>query len=65
MATASTTLTRGGGLLGAIAEWIGDLGGLVMNWFITVGDVAEFFFRTLSWIFTRLPRRPGPPWRGL
>ena len=28
----------------------------MMNWVITVGDVAEFFFRTLSWIGRRLPR---------
>ncbi|HEV3137757.1 MAG TPA: ABC transporter permease [Pirellulales bacterium] len=28
-----------------------------MNWFVTVGDVSEFFFRTIAWIFTRLPRR--------
>ncbi|MBI3839374.1 MAG: ABC transporter permease [Planctomycetia bacterium] len=57
MATQSPTLSRSGGPLEAIADWIADLGGLVMNWFITVGDVSEFFFRTLSWIFTRLPRR--------
>src|SRR5580765_3060501 len=46
----------GGGPLSAIVDWIADLGGLLMNWVITVGDVAEFFFRTLMWIGRRLPR---------
>jgi phospholipid/cholesterol/gamma-HCH transport system permease protein len=57
MATQSPSIARTGGPVQAIADWIADLGGLVMNWFITVGDVSDFFFRTISWIFTRLPRR--------
>jgi len=58
MSTKSTSLTRSsGGPFQALAEWIADLGGLVLNWIIAVGDVSEFFFRTIGWIVTRLPRR--------
>jgi phospholipid/cholesterol/gamma-HCH transport system permease protein len=45
-----------GGPISAIIDWIADLGGLMMNWVITVGDVAEFFLRTVSWIGRRVPR---------
>ena len=45
-----------GGPISAIVDWIADLGGLMMNWVVTVGDVAEFFLRTLSWIGRRAPR---------
>jgi hypothetical protein len=44
------------GVLLAVADWIADLGGLMMNWVIAIGDVAQFFLRTLSWIARRLPR---------
>jgi phospholipid/cholesterol/gamma-HCH transport system permease protein len=40
-----------------MSEWIADLGELVIDWVATVGDVAEFFFRTLSWLAMRMPRR--------
>jgi phospholipid/cholesterol/gamma-HCH transport system permease protein len=53
----STRARRHGGPLVAVVDWIADLGGLVMNWMIGLGDVSQFFFRTLSWIFRRLPRR--------
>jgi phospholipid/cholesterol/gamma-HCH transport system permease protein len=33
------------------------LGGLVLRWMITLGDMAQFFFSMLGWISTRLPRR--------
>jgi phospholipid/cholesterol/gamma-HCH transport system permease protein len=58
MASQSTTRARRhGGPLVAVVDWIADLGGLVMNWMVGLGDVSQFFFRTLSWIFRRLPRR--------
>ncbi len=53
----STRARRHGGPLVAVVDWIADLGGLVMNWMVGLGDVSQFFFRTLSWIFRRLPRR--------
>jgi phospholipid/cholesterol/gamma-HCH transport system permease protein len=53
--TGSIKRPRGGPIL-AVADWIADLGGLMMNWVIAIGDVAQFFLRTLSWIARRLPR---------
>jgi len=41
----------------AAAHWIADFGELLFNWISTTGDVALFFFRTMSWMVTRLPRR--------
>src|SRR5687767_898739 len=45
------------GLLGAVAEWIADLGEVILHWIMAVGDVAIFSFRTFSWLATRLPRK--------
>jgi phospholipid/cholesterol/gamma-HCH transport system permease protein len=49
------------GLLGGVARWITgwivDLGGLFVDWIEAFGDVTLFALRTLSWLFTRLPRR--------
>jgi phospholipid/cholesterol/gamma-HCH transport system permease protein len=57
MTPLSTSVSRPrGGLLWVMVDWISALGGLVINWVITVGDISQFFMRTLSWIFTRLPR---------
>ena len=39
-----------------LVDVISDLGGVVVNWIVTMGDIAQFFFRTLAWIFTRMPR---------
>ncbi len=57
MATQSATVRPRGGIVQAIVDWVADLGGLVMNWFVALGDVTVFFFRSLSWIFTRMPHR--------
>ena len=58
MASPGKALTRPpAGPLQAMTAWIADLGELVINWVVTVGDVADFFFRTLSWIAMRMPRR--------
>jgi phospholipid/cholesterol/gamma-HCH transport system permease protein len=40
-----------------IAQQIADLGALVVHGLRVLGDVTVFAFRTLSWMFTRLPRR--------
>jgi phospholipid/cholesterol/gamma-HCH transport system permease protein len=57
MASDTGTLKRPrGGPITAIVDWIADLGGLMMNWVVTVGDVAQFFLRTVSWIGRRAPR---------
>jgi phospholipid/cholesterol/gamma-HCH transport system permease protein len=52
----SKSTGRRGGPFTAVADWIADLGGLMMNWVVAVGDVAQFFFRTLAWITRRVPR---------
>ena len=41
----------------AISESITDFGALVMMWIAGVGDLLLFFWQTLSWLFTRWPRR--------
>jgi phospholipid/cholesterol/gamma-HCH transport system permease protein len=53
---ADASLSRGGPLR-AIREWVADLGQLTIDWTAAVGDVSIFFWRTLAWLFTRLPRR--------
>lgn len=40
-----------------VAAWIADLGDLLINWIATLGDIAMFSFRTLVWIFARVPKR--------
>ncbi len=41
----------------AAAHWVADLGEVVLNWVATLGDVAMFSFKTLAWMFRRLPRK--------
>ena len=36
---------------------IADLGAVVIRWIETLGDMTLFMWRTLAWLFTRLPRR--------
>ncbi len=57
MATQSKSLSgQRGSFLQAIADSIADLGGVVIGWVVTLGDITQFFMKTLSWIGTRLPR---------
>jgi phospholipid/cholesterol/gamma-HCH transport system permease protein len=48
---------RDGGLVGFFANWITDLGGVVMQGLEGLGSLSLFSLRTVMWIFTRLPRR--------
>jgi phospholipid/cholesterol/gamma-HCH transport system permease protein len=61
MSSASTPTRRRSGVISTIglgiASWIADLGELIINWLATLGDIAIFSFRTMVWMFTRLPRR--------
>jgi phospholipid/cholesterol/gamma-HCH transport system permease protein len=41
----------------AIIDWIADLGGLVMDGIIGLGNVSRFSLRTFGWMLTRLPRK--------
>ena len=48
---------RHGGLIQAVADWVADLGGVVIDWMVGLGSMASFVFRTLGWLFTRMARR--------
>ena len=41
----------------AASEWVTDLGSLVVDWIVALGNVAMFALRVVRWMFTRLPRR--------
>ncbi len=57
MPTANLPSATRWSLLGAIENWIADLGDRVIAWVTALGDVSLFCVRTLVWLFTRLPRR--------
>jgi phospholipid/cholesterol/gamma-HCH transport system permease protein len=50
-----------GGLLLRVADWIADLGAMVIkgtvDWIIGLGSVVMFGLRTVGWLVSRLPRR--------
>jgi phospholipid/cholesterol/gamma-HCH transport system permease protein len=46
-----------GGLITAVADWVADLGGVVIDWIEGFGSVAIFTFRTVLWLTTRMARR--------
>ncbi len=45
------------GFLRGFTDWVADLGELVMDRVAGMGDVTLFSWRTMTWLFTRLPRR--------
>ncbi len=45
------------GPLQAVAEWVADLGAVVIDWLVGLGEMAIFTLRTVRWLFIRLPRR--------
>ena len=49
--------TTNGGLVQALADWIADVGGMVIDWIEGLGSVALFTFRTFLWLTTRMVRR--------
>jgi len=61
MSNAATIQTgtepRRGGLIGWLIDWLADLGEVVMGWVLGLGSIAVFTFRTLQWLFSRLPRK--------
>ncbi len=62
MATGSElTLPRKSGPIGRmldwVVDWIADVGEVTINWVAAVGDFAIFVLHTITWLFTRLPRR--------
>jgi phospholipid/cholesterol/gamma-HCH transport system permease protein len=46
-----------GGPLQMVVDWITDLGGLLVDWMVGLGDVSVFTLWTARWLLTRLPRR--------
>jgi phospholipid/cholesterol/gamma-HCH transport system permease protein len=41
----------------AVTNWVADIGRLAIQWITSLGDLALFSWRTIVWMFTRLPRR--------
>lgn len=41
---------------GLLVDFFCDLGGLIIDWMVSLGDIVTFILRTWSWLFTRLPR---------
>lgn len=42
-------------LRAALADSIADWGGVVLDGFVTIGDISMFCFRTFAWLFWRRP----------
>jgi phospholipid/cholesterol/gamma-HCH transport system permease protein len=60
MATASdnnSLSVRRRGPITAVYDSIADIGAVVVRWVETLGDMAIFMWRTLSWLVSRFPRR--------
>jgi phospholipid/cholesterol/gamma-HCH transport system permease protein len=57
MTSQSGSATQSHGLARTVVDGITDLGGVVVNWVVAMGDISQFFVRTLSWLVTRRPRR--------
>lgn len=53
----SAQATFFGRLSTALYNWVADWGRVVIDSVVAVGDFALFVFRTLMWLFTRLPQR--------
>ncbi len=43
--------------LTGLYDWVADWGDVTIDSIATVGEMAQFTSRTLTWLFTRLPRR--------
>ena len=46
-----------GGIVQFAVDWVADLGGMLMDWLVTLGDFALFCTATMRWLITRMPRR--------
>ncbi len=45
------------GLLDPVIDFVADIGSLVIDWLVALGDTGLFILSTMGWLFTRLPRR--------
>ena len=57
VSSTSNEETRGGGPIQAVADWVADFGGVVIDWLERIGSIALFTFRTFLWLMTRGVRR--------
>ena len=48
---------RPGGLLAAFGDWIADWGRVTIDAVTSAGELAIFCWRTIFWMFARVPRR--------
>ena len=46
-----------GGLLLAVANRVADLGEVMVDWVVGLGNIATFTMRMFGWLLTRLPRK--------
>ena len=46
-----------GGPIQAVADWVADLGGVVIDRLVGLGSIALFIFRTFLWLTTHMVRR--------
>ena len=46
-----------GGLLLAVADRVADLGEVIVDWVVGLGNIATFTMRMFGWLLTRLPRK--------
>lgn len=59
MASSPETLPnhRRHGIAQAMGDWVADLGALILDGVVALGNVSLFALRTMRWLFTRMPRR--------
>jgi len=57
MDSQSTDIRPVGRLMQMAADWVADLGAVVIEAIEGLGSLALFMFRTFSWLFSRAPRR--------
>ncbi len=48
---------RTGGLVQRLANWVADLGEMLLDWLSGLGSISIFIYRMMGWLFMRLPRR--------
>ncbi len=56
MSTASNTPAEQPSFYKALLDSVADWGGMLIETWVTIGDLTIFTFRTFLWLFTRLPR---------
>ncbi len=55
--SASIEANRSGRLRDSLVDWVGDWGGVTIDAFSAIGEMALFAWSTLYWLMSRRPRR--------